>query len=367
MSALRFVISLVVLSAGAIPSVLLSDDEIPIAFDMVESERTSVSDLSLIQQRMNDLESRVAQYEAMPQSADPCGCACNCCCPGWFATADYLNWQIERNDLGYAILDPTGVGVPSAGQSVLSLGLGPVSGARVAVGRRTESGWEVGARYTYVRATDLQTFAPGGGQVLAVLSSPATGLTNADAVTAFSDFDYDVFDLEAGHWVDLSDSLSMLAFGGVRCAFIDHRLQAQYQGGAFVNGTVDVPTNVDAVGGRLGTTMHWNIQPGISLFGTGALSVTAADIDAHRRETNAGVTLIDAQQDTNPIAPAVDLALGARASLGDLSVAVGYEFTNWFNVVSPLEFSDNFNGGTIGPSQRDLGLHGFFASATYSY
>ena len=53
----------------------------------------------------------------------------------------------------------------------------------------------------------------------------------------------------------------------------------------------------------------------------------------------------------------------SRYHLGNFSVAAGYDWTNWFNAVTPLEFSDSFNGGTLAAFPRDLGLHGFFINS----
>lgn len=319
------------------------------------------------EQRLAGLEHQLLGWQSTVGCEAACGCECNCRRVGWFATADYLSWQVERNDLGYAILDPGATGVPNGGQPIRSLDLGLDSGFRVSLGHRTTQGWEVGFRYSNISSDDRQTFSPGGSQVLAVQSSPATGLTNANSVRASSEFEYDVFDLQAGHWFDASDSLSLMVLGGVRFTSIEHHLQVRYDGGAFINGLVDVPTDVDAFGLRMGGEGHWNVTPGFNLFGRTALSINTTDITASRRETNAGVTVINAAQESHPLVPALELALGVRYFTGDWSLAVGYELENWFNLVSPLEFSDNFNGGSLGSSQRDLGLHGLFVSAAYAY
>lgn len=300
-------------------------------------------------------------------SKDGGGCQCNQCCPGWFVTADYLNWRVERNDLAFAIFDPAGAGVPAAGSPVMSLELGGQSGFRIAGGRRTASGWEIGGAYTFLRADDSQTFAPGAAGVLAVQSSPSTGLTNANTVTATSDFDYDVVDLEAGHWFHASDSVSLQVLGGLRYASIDHAFQVNYNGGAFVNGMIDVPTEIQAFGGRLGGQAHWNVSDRFSLFAKSSVSLLKAEVESSRREVNGGATLINASRPADQMMPGVDLSVGFRWFSGSWSIAAGYEWVNWFNAVNPLEFSDSFNGGTLTPIGRDLGLHGIYVNSTVSW
>jgi hypothetical protein len=319
------------------------------------------------EQRILGLERQLAEMQSEGASDESFGCECNTCCASWFATADYLIWQIERNDLAFAIRDPAGLGVPAGGQPVQSLDLGSNNGLRFALGRRTDDNWEVAVKYTFMRADDNRIFAPGAGQVLAVQSSPATGLTNANSANASSNFRYNVFDLQMSHWFNASDTLSLNVFSGVRFSSIDHHLRVRYDGGAFINGLVDVPTDVDAFGIRLGSELHANLASGLAVFGRAGLSANATEITATRREVNAGAVVIDAGRSTHPVIPALEVALGLRFYSGNWSVAAGYEFENWFNLVSPLEFADNFNGGTLGSSQQDLGLHGAFFSAAYAY
>jgi hypothetical protein len=295
------------------------------------------------------------------------GASCDCCSPGWFVTSDYLNLRVERNDLAFAIQDPVGAGVPSAGPPIMSLDLGSQNAFRVGGGYRDPSGWQVGVIYTLLRSDTTETFAPGGGQVLAVQSSPSTGLTNADSVTATSDFAYDVFDLEAGHWFQSNDSISLLVLAGLRFASIDHRLRTAYNGGAFVNGLVDVPTNINAFGGRLGGAAHWNVSDRFSLIASSSISILKADIDTSRREVNGGATVINATRATDQLMPGLDLSVGLRYYFERWSIAASYEWANWFNAVSPLEFSDSFNGGTLNPVGRDLGLHGFVLNASFAW
>ena len=206
--------------------------------------------------RIRDLEATLdASAVTWEKPADPthfCQPDCVCCCPVWNLSVDYLNWKPHRNDLGFAILDPSGTGVPSAGQPVLALDYDRDSGVRVALGRRFQSGWTLSFQYTAFAAQDGQNFAPGGGQVLALMSSPATGLTNADSASARVDLDMDLFDLEAGRWVQPCESMLVRVFAGVRFAQIDQDLDVLYDGGAFTNGCVNAPVDFFGFGGRVG-------------------------------------------------------------------------------------------------------------------
>jgi len=328
--------------------------------------RANDSTISL-EQRIAELEQQVAQSGCTELACDSQGCTCCGCRPGWFGSVDYLHWQITRDDLAFAIDDPAGLGVPNSGAAVRSLDYGFSNGIRAAVGTRTDSGWEIGFRYTHFSADDQRSFVPGAGRVLAVQSSPATGLTNADSVSATARLLLNLYDLEAGYWFDLGDSVSLLALAGVRFGEVDQHLRARYNGGAFVNGDISVPTDVDLFGGRLGGAIHYQHSSAVSLFCNTSVTLAASTIQASRREINAGQTVIDVSRRTEPVIPQAELSLGARYSHGPWGIAIAYDWSNWFNLASPLEFADSFNGGVIGATQRDLGLHGFSISASFAY
>jgi len=291
--------------------------------------------------------------------------SCAGCCPGWYIQADYLNWQPRRSGLGVAILDPVGFGVPSAGNPVLALDFDRDSGLRVALGRRTVTGWDLGFRYTYFSTDDHLALAPGGGQVLALLSSPASGLTNADSVAATAGVELNVYDLEAGHWLRVSDSVSGRISLGLRYAQIDQDLQARYDGGFFSNGLVDAPTGFEGFGGRLAGAVYWDLAWGFSIFGDLGVSLLAGELQSDRREENFGTTVVDVKNEVEQIIPVVDMSLGVAWNRGPWTISGGYELSNWFNVSTTTDFADNFNGGSLDDGLSDLGFDGFFLRLAY--
>ena len=300
--------------------------------------------------------------------ADPtCFCQPDCVCssPVWNLSIDYLNWKPHRSDLGFAILDPSGTGVPSAGQPVLALDYDRDSGVRLALGRRLASDWTLSFQYTSFAAADRQNFAPGGGQVLALMSSPATGLTNADSAVGSVALDMDLFDLEAGRWVQPCESMLVRMFAGVRFAQIDQDLEVQYDGGAFTNGSVSAPVDFFGFGGRVGGETHWLVTDRFRLFGSLGVSLLSGEYEARRLEQNAGTVVIDATHNFDQIVPVLEMSIGGALRRGPWTFAGGYELSNWFNLVAPIDFADSFNGGSLDDGNRDLGFSGFFVRAIY--
>lgn len=291
--------------------------------------------------------------------------ACGCCCPGWYVQADYLNWKPRRTGLGVAILDPVGVGIPAAGNPVQALDLGRDNGVRVAVGRRTVTGWDVGFRYTYFSSDDNLHFAPGDGQVLALLSSPSSGLTNADSVAATAGVELNVYDLEAGHWLRVSDSVSGRVSVGLRYAQVDQELRALYDGGSFGSGLVDAPARFEGFGGRLAGAVYWDLAWGFSVFGDLGVSLLAGELQSNRYEENFGTAVVDVKNEVEQIIPVVDMSLGVAWNRGPWTLSGGYELSNWFNVSTTTDFVDNFNGGSLDDGLSDLGFDGFFLRLAY--
>ena len=325
--------------------------------------------LEAYEQRIHDLEASLTLTEASwneygePDEGGPADCTH--CCPGWTVSVDYLYWRAHRNDMGFAILDPGGLGVPSGGQPVMALDYDWDSGVRVELARQTTSGWELSFRYTHFGAQDRAAFAPGGGQVLAVSSSPATGLTNADSADAAAKLEMNLFDLEARHWLQPCDSILVGLSGGVRFGQINQDLLVHYDGGAFTNGLVQAPVDLVGVGGRVGGETHWLISDHFSLFGQAAVSLLAGNFEASRREVNAGAVVIDASNDIDRVVPIIELSMGGAIHRGPWTVTAGYELSNWFGQVAAVDFCDSFNGGSLDDGGRDLGFSGLFVRASF--
>ncbi len=317
-----------------------------------------------------DATSEVALRHAEPTGCASCdagvGSSCVRCCSPLTMHVDYLNWQATRSGLGVAILDPQGVGVPSAGDPIQSLDLGNGGGVRAGIGMRTRTGWDLGFTYTHLSTNGRLDFAPGSNQVLALLSSPASGLTNADSVVATGGVNLNVYDLEAGHWLHFCDSVSSRVSLGLRYANIDQDLRAVYDGGAFSNGIVDAPTQFEGFGGRVAGSVHWNMYRNLSLFGSLGISLLAGELQSHRYEENFGTAVIDVSQTFEQVSPVMELAVGADWKNGPWNVAAGYELSSWLNAATSTDFVDNFHGGSIDNGATDIGFDGFFFRLVYN-
>lgn len=329
-----------------------SSDELTVSY--------SSENLSMAERYGERLDALEAKFETQPTSM-------TCCCPGWFADIDYLNWKPRQAGLGIAVLDPVGAGVPSGGQPIQSLDFGRNSGLRVGIGRRTIADWDVGLKYTYFESDDSLAFAPGNGQVLAMLSSPATGLTNADSVSAAANLRLNIVDLEVGRWFRLAECATARASVGLRYASLDEELRVRYDGAAFTDAVVEAPADFRGFGGRIGGEIHWNLTTRFSIFGQLGVALLAGEIQSSRREENAGTVVIDVTDEVDQVVPVVDMSVGAEWQRGPVGLSAGYELSNWFNVAGRTDFADSFNGGSIDDGGTDLGFDGFFVRLAYTH
>lgn len=349
-----------------IVSVLLSGSGLGAELhDLAENDSDYRVAGTLYEQRLNDLEAELAGFRVDAGPIPAHDAQCNCCYAGWIFKADFLHLKPRRSGLGFAVLDPVGTGVPMTGQPIQALDFGRDSGLRTRLGRRTASSWDVAFEYTYFQADDRRGFNPGGGQVLASLSSPATGLTNADSAIAKADLQMDVFDLEVGRWLHVFDAISFRPLIGLRYALLNQDLQADYDGGAFVNGRVEAPVNFRGLGARVGGATDCNLGCGFQLIGKSAVTLIAGEFDALRREQNAGATTVDVANQFERIVPVLEVAVGIQWQKKGWTLAAGYELSNWFNTISPTDFADSFNGGALDDGSDDLGFEGMFASVMF--
>ncbi len=282
--------------------------------------------------------------------------------PRWVVSAEYLNWQLRRSDLDYAI--------PSDG-SALAVGAGNLerpeferdSGVRTWLGYRTGSCWESGVGYTYFSTSATATaMEPAVGSLWATRSYP-DGNEQAATATAFGSFDYHVVDLESRYAFSVSESASLKMFGGPRWAKIDQDVRFAYDGRDFDNGLVRQPVSMNAFGARVGIDGYWHVWRRCSFFGRGALSIMYGEFQTRLVETNVSgaATIVDVTDNYTQVVPVLDAAVGMSWRWRDrLEIATGYELTSWFNAGTRSSFVDSVQQGLYNHEPTDLLLDGVF-------
>ena len=290
---------------------------------------------------------------------------CEFVCPGWSGSFDYLYLRPRSRGLDFAI--PTDGAAQAVGAgAVQNVEFDYDTGFRAGLAYIMPSGWEAGFRYTHFETVERATAtAPGGGNLWATRSHPAFN-EEATSAIASADFEYQVFDLEFGRWIEMNDFTTFRLFGGLRWLNTNQQLLINYDGDDFSNGIVRQNKKDTGFGVRVGGEGRWSLLGGWSLFAQGAGTLCYSDSDLRLFETNnSGANLIVNVTDSfsEPISN-IEAAFGASWTCDAWDIACGYELTNWFNLGSRVTF-DDIHEGAYDPTSYDILLDGLFFRVTY--
>ena len=326
---------------------------VPVRADFFDSENSSEETVD--SPNIDPIAERITLFEKDTEPLDEVAIG------KWIAKVDYLNWSVNRQGLDFAIAtDGTAQAVGNG--SVQNLDFGQASGMRVGVGYLFASGWDLTGNYTYFHNT-ASAFAaePVGGNLWATLSHPNVNQEAATAAATGS-FNYNVFDLEAGYGVLLTDAIAIRPFGGLRWANIGQNINVRYNGRDFDNGVVNNNLTMNGFGFRLGMDGHWHLGRGWSLFGRAAGSVLYGNFRSHALETNfsGADTIVNVRDNYTQAVPVLETALGGAWQHNGYHFAAGYELNNWFNLANRSMFPDNVHEGAYAPSSNSVLLNGFF-------
>lgn len=275
----------------------------------------------------------------------------------FFFQADYLLMQPRRRALDFAISDPNRNGLAEG--NVESVQWESDSGVRAGGGYRLGSGWEVGTYYTYFySATQRTVNAPANGTLYATLTHP--GFVDAvDSATGTSSFKYQLFDLEFGRHVDVSDNTSVYLSAGGRYAWIDQALNATYNGQSAFQDRVSTPINFDGGGIRVGAEGDWKMAYGFGLYANAHGSLLMGTFRTRLTEANnAGAAVIsNVSERFEKMVPVAELGLGVSYQNENFRARIGYEMSNWFGLVDSPDFVHDFTN-KLSHRVGDLSLDG---------
>ncbi len=281
------------------------------------------------------------------------GC-CDYC--GVIGYVDYLNWAARRSGLDFAaVIDPTQLGnpLPFAPLATNSLDFDRASGVRTSVGYRFADTWDIDWTFTYFRTNGENSATQGPGALTGLLATQSFfNKTPMDSVEADGSLQLEVHDFEAGWRSLLNDAFAFRAFGGLRWAQIDQQFNNSYSyllGGTPVNGTIHLPSIMDAGGVRFGAELQWLAPKGVRLFARGAQSILVANFHTAQEESDTvhGV-VVDLPGSSTQVVPVTEAAAGIGWLHGPWEVSAGYEMSNWFNLAQ------------VNRASQNLLLNGFF-------
>jgi hypothetical protein len=278
---------------------------------------------------------------------------------GAFFTGDYLLVRPRRNALDFAVSSPGGGDI--AAGNVQNLSWETRSGFRFGAGYQLPDDlWRIGLTYTYFySAGNRNVSAPDGGQLFATLTR-AGSIDDVTSASAFTSLSYNVIDLEATRLIACGKDLEVHLFGGGRFAWIDQKLDATYNGGSAlaVNAMVQSPVYFRGAGLTAGGLGFWKIWHDLGFYGSGRLSLLSGEFRNFLTETNGNgsVVIVNVKDTYYQVVPEVELGAGLAWEGQHFRFSIGYELTNWFNMVNSPDFASAPNVGKVSRRTSDLTL-----------
>lgn len=286
---------------------------------------------------------------------------------GPFATAEFLLWRPRRGAFDYVIPgDSTGL-VPAGPARSLNYELR--TGVRAELGYRLESGWELSAGYTYFRSNAFDsTYAPPGGVLFPTLTRPGlidtVGFAGADA-----NLEYNTYDAMIGKRYAVDDHLAVRMTGGLRFASIRQGFNAYYDGLDARAATVSARSNFDGFGPIVGGEAVWAGWKGFHLYARATGGMLTGQARNPLVETNdAGrTTYANTAYDIRKVVPLAGAGVGAGWQYRTVSIRVGYEIINYFNLIDQPRFVDDLGPGKFVTRPGNLSLEGLFVQAGLTF
>jgi hypothetical protein len=290
----------------------------------------------------------------------------SCPCGKFFFVGEYLLLEARRSDLDFAVSSGPG-GFPIG--SVESVNWSGNSGFRVGGGYELPDHWDVGVYYTYYWTDGNRSLgAPAGGTLYASTTLPSGIVSAVDSATAHASLNYNVLDIEFGHWIDAGHSAAVWIGGGGRVAWIDQRFDGTYNGNTAFLATFSSPINFDGGGLRIGAEGDWKLCHGLGFYGRAFGSLLTGDFRTSLLETNnsGASVLVNVSDHFRKVVPVAELGLGIYWQQNNWRALLGYEMTNWFGLVDSPDFAHDF-ANKLTYRTGDLSLDGLRVGFQYDY
>jgi Legionella pneumophila major outer membrane protein precursor len=301
--------------------------------------------------------------------------------PGFAISMESVYLRPSRSGLDYGIVDPdTDTDVEGRFENVEpDYGLGVRSDLRY----NTDSGRDIGITFSWLKTEDETSEAVSAGGALWgtwIHANATIDDNNVDTAEASYEFEQTVLDLSAGQKLEIGKNLDMRLEAGLRFAKIEQELDIGYiESPAAILDRVDLinhKNDFSGLGPRLGLDLGWKMGGGFNLFGSFGGSLLLGDFDISYTEID-GTVYYDGTPDTldtrintkdsykNRLVPVVEARAGIdyahRLKSGRIIGAkAGYEWQNWFNMVTSQGFMDDVDAQLMETDTTDLGLDGFF-------
>jgi hypothetical protein len=297
--------------------------------------------------------------------------------PGFGASAEVLYLRPSRSNLDYVIVDPARTGNVRGSVQAVEPGYG--WGGRFGLSYDFGSGTEIAGQFTGIKTHDNDTIVRlGGVDLWGIWLHPNSTIDDNDVTSASESYDFEhyVVDLGVGQSLDIGKHFGLLIDAGLRYANMAQDIKIGYRQDItpVANRRVYIfnDNNFSGWGGRVGLGLDWRVGWGFNVFSSVAGSVLVGDIDLNLTELDWSVGQVNPtiraniEEDIhNRVVPVIEtqVGIGYTYRLGNgwsIGAKAGYEWQNWFNMVTAHRFSDDVDNQLMYTDTTDMGLDGFF-------
>lgn len=304
-----------------------------------------------------------------------CGCQPTCCDHGWSVWLEPMFLKFHPSVSAWAVdgdagSRPTGV--------VHEVECDYEFGARVGVAyMKPGSCVGFGLQVTWANSDASETAAaPAGGSLgLAHTSPDGADFVTGGTATHDSEIDYLVIDAGVCFHAQLGSLGAARFWGGARFAKIDSDVSEHLFTAAGVETeTLVASTELLGYGIAAGGELRWGFCGGWSVFGRATGGILLSNIEGNARHDVPNATLTNVTNEIDRITPFIEMGVGVgwgtQRLLGScvgLYVDLGFELTNWFNVLDPLTFVDDVKDSGVDEGTDDLGISAVTLKVTFTF
>jgi len=295
---------------------------------------------------------------------------------GLGASFEILYMRPSRSNLDYVISDANTDSRPEGRFEKVEPDYS--NGGRLGLSYNFGSGTAVYGQYTLLNTKDSDSAVASPGGSLWGTWLHANALIDDNDVTSAKmsyDFDHDVFDLGIRKWMDVGSDLGMQIEAGLRYANMTQNIDINYRNET-AGSTADISNKNDfsGWGPRLGLGLDWHVGNGFNIFSAVAGSLLVGDFDLSLSEIDNGATAIYNVEDSedNRVVPVLEMRAGVEYAhqLENgmfVGAKVGYEWQNWFNMVTAQRFMDDVDAQLMYTDTTDVSIDGFFVEGFVNF
>jgi hypothetical protein len=302
--------------------------------------------------------------------------------PGAVISVENVYLRPSRSGLDFAVADSLNDSGRVTG-SYKQVEPGYSSGWRAGMKIETGSGRDIGFKVGKVTGGDSASAeVEAGGSLWGTWLHPNSIIDDNDVDTAEASYDWEqtVVDLGVGQRLNVGENLDLRLEAGLRHAKVNQEIGISYaQITSSVSTRQDDITNQNRFTGwgpRFGIDFDWKLEHGFNLFGSLGGSLLMGDFDVSYTEID-GTVYSDGTPDT--LSSRIDVeesydhrlvpVAEARAGIGyayqlknglQMGAKIGYEWQNWFNMVTSQGYMDDVDSQLMETDTTDLSFYGYF-------